>query len=35
MWAAVGAGLFGVFMASTYPLAMSLLPSAGQYLLDG
>lgn len=29
-WAGFGAGLFGLFMASTYPLAMSLLPSAGE-----
>lgn len=31
MWASVGAGLLGLFMASMYPLAMSLLPSAGEY----
>ncbi|CAN0078886.1 unnamed protein product [Scytosiphon promiscuus] len=33
-FAAVGAVLFGLFMASTYPLAMSLLPSAGYLLSD-
>lgn len=31
MWAAMGAGLFGLFMASVYPLGMSLLPSVGEY----
>lgn len=30
LWAGVGAGLFGLFMASTFPLAMSLLSSAGE-----
>eukprot|EP00752_Nemacystus_decipiens_P016764 g15002.t1 len=34
LWAGVGAALFGLFMASTYPLAMSLLPSAGYVLSD-
>lgn len=34
LWAGVGSGLFGLFMASTYPLAMSLLPSAGEFLRD-
>ncbi|CAM9362746.1 unnamed protein product [Hapterophycus canaliculatus] len=33
-YAAIGAVLFGLFMASTYPLAMSLLPSAGYFLSD-
>lgn len=31
MWVSMGAGLLGLFMASMYPLAMSLLPSAGEY----
>ena len=30
MWAAMGAAGFGLSMASTYPLAMSLLPEAGE-----
>ncbi|CAN0426269.1 unnamed protein product [Pylaiella littoralis] len=34
VWAAMGAGLFGLFMASVYPLGMSLLPSVGYVLSD-
>lgn len=30
LWAAIGTGLLGLSMASTFPLAMSLLSSAGE-----
>ncbi|CAN0536251.1 unnamed protein product [Ectocarpus sp. 12 AP-2014] len=34
VWAAMGAAGFGLSMASTYPLAMSLLPEAGYALSE-